>query len=45
MQKERSKKSNSRIWKKETGWLKNPKKSAYNKVYSKTLFSLTDLLK
>lgn len=28
-----------------TGWLKNPKKAAYNKIYNKTSFSLKDLLK
>lgn len=31
--------------KKGTGWLKNPKKAAYNKIYNKTSFSLKDLLK
>lgn len=31
--------------KKGTGWLKNPKKAAYNKVYKKTSFSLKDLFK
>ena len=31
--------------KKGTGWLKNPKKAAYNKVYNKTTFSLRDLFK
>jgi len=27
------------------GWLKNPKKAAYNKVYNKTSFSLGSLFK
>lgn len=27
------------------GWIKNPKKAAYNKVYKKTSFSLFDLFK
>ena len=27
------------------GWIKNPKKAAYNKVYKKTSFSLWDLFK
>ena len=31
--------------KKGTGWIKNPKKAAYNKVYKKTTFSLFDLFK
>ena len=31
--------------KKGTGWLKNPKKAAYNKVYHKTTFGLSDILK
>ncbi len=31
--------------KKGSGWIKNPKKSAYNKVYRKTTFSLKDLFK
>lgn len=31
--------------KKGMGWLKNPKKAAYNKVYNKTSFSLFDLFK
>lgn len=31
--------------KKGTGWLKDPKKSAYNKVYKKTTFSIFDLFK
>lgn len=31
--------------KKGMGWIKNPKKAAYNKVYHKTSFSLFDLFK
>lgn len=31
--------------KKGTGWIKNPKKAAYNKIYRKTTFSLWDLFK
>jgi len=31
--------------KKGTGWIKNPKKAAYNKVYHKTTFALSDILK
>ena len=31
--------------KKGMGWIKNPKKAAYNKVYNKTSFSIWDLLK
>lgn len=31
--------------KKGTGWIKDPKKAAYNKVYNKTSFSLWDLFK
>ena len=31
--------------KKGTGWIKNPKKAAYNKVYHKTTFSIWDLFK
>ena len=31
--------------KKGAGWVKNPKKAAYNKVYRKTTFSLFDLFK
>lgn len=27
------------------GWMKNPKKAAYNKVYNKTSFSIFDLFK
>jgi len=30
--------------KKGMGWIKNPKKAAYNKVYNKTSFSIWDLL-
>lgn len=29
--------------KKGMGWIKNPKKAAYNKIYNKTSFSLFDL--
>ena len=29
--------------KKGTGWIKNPKKALYNKVYNKTTFSIFDL--
>ena len=28
-----------------SGWIKNPKKAVYNKVYNKTSFSLKDLFK
>lgn len=28
-----------------TGWIKDPKKAAYNKIYRKTTFSLWDLFK
>ena len=28
-----------------TGWLKDPKKAAYNKVYKKTTFSIFDIFK
>lgn len=28
-----------------SGWVKNPKKAAYNKVYKKTTFSFLDLFK
>ena len=28
-----------------SGWIKNPKKAAYNKVYKKTTFSIFDLFK
>lgn len=28
-----------------TGWIKDPKKAAYNKIYHKTTFSLWDLFK
>lgn len=31
--------------KKGMGWVKSPKKAAYNKVYNKTSFSLWDLFK
>lgn len=31
--------------KKGMGWLKNPKKLAYNKIYNKTSFSIWDLFK
>lgn len=31
--------------KKGIGWIKNPKKAAYNKVYKKTTFSIWDLFK
>lgn len=31
--------------KKGMGWIKNPKKAAYNKVYNKTSISLAGLLK
>ena len=31
--------------KKGMGWIKNPKKAAYNKVYHRTSFSLFDLFK
>lgn len=31
--------------KKGAGWVKNPKKAAYNKVYRKTSFSIFDLFK
>lgn len=31
--------------KKGTGWIKNPRKAAYNKVYNKTTFSLWDIFK
>lgn len=31
--------------KKGAGWIKNPKKAAYNKVYKKTTFSIFDLFK
>ncbi|KSU21244.1 hypothetical protein [Lactococcus lactis] len=31
--------------KKGMGWIKNPKKAAYNKVYKKTTFSIWDLFK
>jgi len=31
--------------KKGMGWIKNPKKAAYNKIYKKTSFSFFDLFK
>lgn len=31
--------------KKGMGWIKNPKKAMYNKVYNKTSFSIWDLFK
>ena len=31
--------------KKGMGWIKNPKKAAYNKVYNKTSIGLLDLIK
>ena len=31
--------------KKGVGWIKNPKKAAYNKVYKKTSFGIMDLFK
>ncbi|MFR4996970.1 MAG: hypothetical protein ACLUDK_07115 [Clostridium paraputrificum] len=31
--------------KKGTGWLKDPKKAAYNKGYKKTTFSIFDIFK
>ena len=31
--------------KKGTGWLKNPKKAAYNKVYNKTSIRIWDLFR
>ena len=31
--------------KKGAGWVKNPKKAAYNKVYKKTSFGLMDILR
>ena len=31
--------------KKGMGWIKNPKKAAYNKVYKETSFSIMDLFK
>ena len=31
--------------KKGAGWVKNPRKAAYNKVYNKTSFSLFDLFR
>lgn len=31
--------------KKGMGWIKDPKRAAYNKIYRKTTFGLTDLFK
>ncbi len=31
--------------KKGMGWIKNPKKAVYNKIYKKTSFSVFDILK
>lgn len=31
--------------KKGTGWIKNPRRAAYNKIYKKTTFSIFDLFK
>ena len=31
--------------KKGVGWIKDPKKAAYNKVYNKTTFGLKDIFK
>jgi len=31
--------------KKGSGWIKNPKKAAYNKIYNKTTFSIWKLFK
>lgn len=31
--------------KKGRGWIKNPKKAVYNKIYHKTTFSIWDLFK
>ena len=31
--------------KKGMGWIKNPKKAAYNKIYNKTTFSFWDIFK
>lgn len=31
--------------KKGMGWLHNPRKAAYNKIYNKTTFSILDLFK
>lgn len=31
--------------KKGIGWIKNPRKAAYNKIYRKTTFSIFDLFK
>ena len=43
--KSREKSGYPRLWKKGVGWIKNPKKAAYNKVYKKTSFSIFDLFK
>lgn len=31
--------------KKGTGWIRNPKRALYNKIYNKTTFSVRDLFK
>lgn len=31
--------------KKGMGWIRDPKKAAYNKIYNKTTFSIWDILK
>lgn len=31
--------------KKGMGWIKNPRKAAYNKIYNKTTFSIWDIFK
>ncbi len=31
--------------KKGMGWIRNPKKAAYNKIYKKTTFSIFDIFK
>lgn len=31
--------------KKGSGWIKNPKKATYNKIYNKTTFGIWDLFK
>jgi hypothetical protein len=46
----RVKRSIKRKWipgygRKGMGWLSNPKKAAYNKIYNKTTFSIRDLFK
>lgn len=33
------------IIQKGTGWIKKPKKAAYNKIYNKTTFSIWELIK